>query len=284
MLLVSLALVAVAALFFLVVVLLQRNRRLQALHIRQQALLEAKLERGLQASALAHELRQPLSHLLLQSRLIQCRMEGGATDPQDAVKDIQDLQHSAQKIHQLIDTITAFLRGEPGRRESVDLVALVQAVLASRCAERCLRQIQLHVELPAEPVQLWLNKVQITIAIRNLLVNAEQALLDVDPQKRRLALTLDSRPEQILLQVADSGPGLPSHCMRELVMDSSTPGGMGLGLFTVHAIAKQHQGRLVLGRSEALGGADCCLWLDRCSVDPGTSIDTALPGARVGIH
>lgn len=275
---------AAVALLLLVVELLMHNRRLQVAHLRQQSLLEAKLERGLQASALAHELRQPLSYLLMQSRLMQSRVEGGSADPMAVLEGVENLQRSAQQIHQLIDTITALLRGQPGQREPVDLVALVQELLASCCAERSLRQIQLHLDLPAEPVVLELNKAQISIAIRNLLMNAQQALLDVEPQHRHLAVTLDQKAEQVQLQVADSGPGLPSHSIRELVMNSSTASGMGLGLFTVHAIAKQHQGRLTLGRSQALRGAECSLWFQPCSVDSGTSIDRALPGAPVGIH
>jgi signal transduction histidine kinase len=275
---------AAVALLLLVVVLVLHNRRLQVAQLRQQALLEAKLERGLQTSALAHELRQPLSHLLLQSRLMQCRVEGGVADPQAVLEGVQNLQRSAQQIHQMIDTITALLRGQPGRKEPVDLVALVHELVASRCAERSLRQIQLHLDLPAEPVILELNKAQISIAIRNLLVNAQQALLEMEPQDRHLAVTLVQNAEKILVQVADSGPGLPSHSMRELLLNSTTADGMGLGLFTVHAIAKQHQGRLTLGRSQALRGAECSLWFQPCSVDPGTSIDRALPGAPVGNH
>lgn len=275
---------AAVALLLLVVVLVEHNRRLNVAHQHQQALLEEKLERGLQASALAHELRQPLSHLLMQSRLMQCRVEGGAVDPEAVLEGVQNLQHSAQQINQLIDTITALLRGQPGQKEPVDLVTLVQDSIASCCAERSLRQIQLHLNLPAEPMVLELNKAQISIAIRNLLVNAQQALLNVEPQHRHLAVTLDQKVEQILLRVADSGPGLPSHSLRELMMNSSTVGGMGLGLMTVHAIAKQHQGLLILGRSQALRGAECSLWLQSCSVDLDTSIDRALPGAPVGVH
>jgi signal transduction histidine kinase len=275
---------AAVALLLLVVVLVQHNRRLKVVQLRQQALLEAKLERGLQASALAHELRQPLSHLLLQSRLMQYRLESGVAHPEAVLADVQNLQRSAQQIDQLIDTITALLRGQPGQTEPVDLVALVHKLVASRCAERSLRQIQLHLDLPAEPVILELNQAQISIAIRNLLVNAQQALLDVEPQHRHLAVTLAENAGQILVQVADSGPGLPSDSIRELMMNSSTAGGMGLGLFTVHAIAKQHRGRLTLARSQALRGAECSLWFQPCSVDPGTSIDRALPGAPVGNH
>ena len=275
---------AAVALLLLVVVLVEHNRRLKVAHLHQQALLEAKLERGLQASALAHELRQPLSHLLMQSRLMQCRVESGMANPEAVLEGVQNLQRSAQQIDQLIDTITALLRGQPGQKQPVDLVTLVQELLASCCSECSLRQIQLHLDLPVEPVVLELNKAQISIAIRNLLMNAQQALLDVEAQHRHLAVTLDQKADQILLQVADSGSGLPSHSLRELMMNSSTANGMGLGLFTVHAIAKHHQGRLMLGRSQALRGAECSLWLPSCSVNPGTSIDTALPGAPVGIR
>jgi signal transduction histidine kinase len=275
---------AAVALLLLVVVLVEHNRRLKVAHLHQQALLEAKLERGLQASALAHELRQPLSHLLMQSRLMQCRVESGMANPEAVLEGVQNLQRSAQQIDQLIDTITALLRGQPGQKQPVDLVTLVQELLASCCSECSLRQIQLHLDLPVEPVVLELNKAQISIAIRNLLMNAQQALLDVEAQHRHLAVTLDQKADQILLQVADSGSGLPSHSLRELMMNSSMANGMGLGLFTVHAIAKHHQGRLMLGRSQALRGAECSLWLPSCSVNPGTSIDTALPGAPVGIR
>jgi len=275
---------AAVALLLLVVVLLMHNRRLQVSHLRQKSLLEAKLERGLQASALAHELRQPLSHLLMQSRLMQCRVESGMANPEAVLEGVQNLQRSAQQIDQLIDTITALLRGQPGQKQPVDLVTLVQELLASCCSDCSLRQIQLHLDLPVEPVVLELNKAQISIAIRNLLMNAQQALLDVEAQHRHLAVTLDQKADQILLQVADSGSGLPSHSLRELMMNSSTANGMGMGLFTVHAIAKHHQGRLMLGRSQALRGAECSLWLPSCSVNPGTSIDTALPGAPVGIR
>lgn len=275
---------AAVALLLLVVVLVEHNRRLKVAHLHQQALLEAKLERGLQASALAHELRQPLSHLLMQSRLMQCRVESGMANPEAVLEGVQNLQRSAQQIDQLIDTITALLRGQPGQKQPVDLVTLVQELLASCCADCSLRQIQLHLDLPVEPVVLELNKAQISIAIRNLLMNAQQVLLDVEPQHRHLAVTLDQKADQILLQVADSGSGLPSHSLRELMMNSSTANGMGLGLFTVHAIAKHHQGRLTLARLQALRGAECSLWLPSCSVNPGTSIDTALPGAPVGIR
>lgn len=275
---------AAVALLLLVGVLVEHNRRLNVAHQHQQALLEDKLERGLQASALAHELRQPLSHLLMQSRLMQCRVESGVANPEAVLEGVHNLQHSAQQINQLIDTITALLRGQPGQTEPVDLVLLVQELLASCCAERSLRQIQLQLNLPTKPMVLELNKAQISIAVRNLLMNAQQALIDVEAQHRHLAVTLDQKTDQILLQVADSGPGLPSHSLRELMMNSSTANGMGLGLFTVHAIAKHHQGRLMLGQSQALRGAECSLWLPTCGVDPGTSIDTALPGAPVGIR
>ena len=63
------------------------------------------------------------------------------------------------------------------------------------------------------------------------------------------------------LVVADSGPGLPSSNLRELLMRSTKPHGMGVGLLTVQSIACRHGGALHLGHSNPLGGAEVRLRL-----------------------
>jgi nitrogen-specific signal transduction histidine kinase len=58
------------------------------------------------------------------------------------------------------------------------------------------------------------------------------------------------------LVIADSGPGLPSTNLRDLLMRSTKPQGMGVGLLTVQSIACRHSGAPHLGRSQHLGGAE----------------------------
>ena len=68
--------------------------------------------------------------------------------------------------------------------------------------------------------------------------------------------------------MADSRPGLPSSNLRDLLMNSSKPNGMGMGLLTVQSIASRHHGVLMLGRCERLGGAELRLRLPAANRPP----------------
>jgi signal transduction histidine kinase len=77
-------------------------------------------------------------------------------------------------------------------------------------------------------------------------------------------VTLQSRPNEVLLHVEDSGPGIPSD-ERERVFDrfyrrvESTEGGSGLGLAIARDIAARHQASILLNSSPAMGGLDACV-------------------------
>ena len=79
-----------------------------------------------------------------------------------------------------------------------------------------------------------------------------------------MRVTLQSRPNEVLLHVEDSGPGIPSD-ERERVFDrfyrrvESTEGGSGLGLAIARDIAARHQASILLNSSQAMGGLDACV-------------------------
>ena len=65
------------------------------------------------------------------------------------------------------------------------------------------------------------------------------------------------------IQVEDSGPGIPE-AQRAGIFDafrSGKPGGMGMGLSICRSIAEAHHGRIEVGDSQALHGAQFTLWL-----------------------
>jgi len=87
-----------------------KTQQLQLL--RQQGDLERKLHSSLQASALAHELGQPLSQLLLQTRLVHYRLEQVDQIPSEALKPLEQLKQSGEHIHELTAAIRRLLRND----------------------------------------------------------------------------------------------------------------------------------------------------------------------------
>jgi two-component system sensor histidine kinase DctS len=77
----------------------------------------------------------------------------------------------------------------------------------------------------------------------------------------RVSLTRDSGLTGI--RIEDSGPGIPE-ARRAGIFDAFTsrkPGGMGMGLSICRSIVEAHHGRIEVGHSAALQGAQFTLWL-----------------------
>ena len=87
---------------------------------------EQKLALGLQASALAHELRQPLGHLLLQVQLLQFRLEQTASVDPALETPLDEVKKSGRQINSLITTMTKLLRPPSATPSGVNLCAVVE--------------------------------------------------------------------------------------------------------------------------------------------------------------
>jgi signal transduction histidine kinase len=232
-----------------------------------EALLTRKLAQSLKASALAHELRQPLSQLLLQTRLMQYRFEQQGSSSPSLELAMAEVLSSGRQINQLIEAISSLLRDSTPPLQQVDL-----AVVVRTCVQRLKPQLQAaDVALQQNALeQPWVvngHAAQLEIACCNLLSNGLEALHD-QQSPRQLSIVLRADDGQVELEVADSGPGLLSTRLRDLVLNSSKANGMGLGLLTVQSIASSHGGLLRLGRSERLGGAELRLRLPQAKPRP----------------
>jgi signal transduction histidine kinase len=236
------------------------------LHASQAALGE-KLAQSLKASALAHELRQPLSQLLLQTRLIQLRFEEAPISNPPLQQAMAELQTCGSQINDLIEAIGSLLRESATPMQPVDLPAVLRACLQRLKPKLQASGVELQLQLLHPPVLVSGVPGQLEIACCNLLSNACEAL-EGQPQPRRLACSLQAEAGMVELVVADSGPGLPSSKLRELLMRSTKPHGMGVGLLTVQSIACRHGGALHLGHSNPLGGAEVHLRLPLATPRP----------------
>ena len=233
-----------------------QQQKLQA----SQAALGEKLAQSLKASALAHELRQPLSQLLLQTRLLQHRFEEAPISSSPLQQTMAELQSCGSQINDLIEAIGSLLKESATPMQPIDLNVVLRACLQRLKPLLQTSGVELQLQLLQPPVLVSGVPGQLEIACCNLLSNACEALCG-QPQPRRLACSLQAEAGMVELVVADSGPGLPSSNLRELLMRSTKPHGMGVGLLTVQSIACRHGGALHLGHSNPLGGAEVRLRL-----------------------
>lgn len=241
-------------------VLLCRQRRqliMRAVNLKQQLI-------GLDTAAVAHEIRQPLMLIQLESRRLLRQLEQQDVPEPAWRTGLDTIQQAAQQIAHTIAALTALFRGSAAGHHPVDLCVVVARALE---AER--RRLQgigagFRIDGLGQAQMLQGDAAQLGVAVANLLRNALDALERQAPSSRRLQVSLQRQADQLLLLVADSGPGFPPDLEGPLIRRSAKLQGMGLGLTLVRTIAAAHGGELQLGRCAQLGGAELRLRLPAC--------------------
>ena len=158
-------------------------------------------ERGFVQDA-AHELRTPLAVMAAQAHLLV-----STTDPALQKVARAELERAIQRASHLVHQLLTLARLEsqpPQNRQTLDLVEWLQAQLARAQPVALARRIDLGMESPETLVvrvdAQWLQSV-----LENLLNNA----LAYVPEGGRVTLTLKEKGVDVLLLVADDGPGIP---------------------------------------------------------------------------
>lgn len=202
----------------------------------------------------AHELRSPLAALRLQAQGLQ-----RARDDETRRLALDRLLAGIDRATRLVEQLLMLARQEAGTAtgslpQPVQLRDLVRASVAEAHAQATLKHIDLGLGA-ADEGQLTGQPEALRILLRNLLDNA----LKYTPEHGQVDVSLRRQGAFLILAVEDSGPGI-AEAERSRVVDrfyrvqGAAAGGSGLGLAIVNAIARSHGTKLMLDRSEALGG------------------------------
>jgi signal transduction histidine kinase len=224
--------------------------------------LEKKLRSSLSAAAIAHEINQPLSRILLR-----CRMGELASEEPPGLVDVAALAHDAKQIVTTIDKMKVLLRSVQTPHAAVDFAQVARSSLLQMKHLLARAGVSIHARLPAEGCQMQGDDVQLQLAITNLVRNAVEAITTAGGGRREIMLAVEAPPAAAVLEVADSGPGWPGGSVDETLLATTKPSGTGVGLFVVRTVVKNHGGSLEITRSP-LGGASFRLSFPRPDESP----------------
>jgi two-component system sensor kinase FixL len=203
-------------------------------------------ELGQMASALAHELNQPLAatmnYVQASRRLLQASVEHDAEKTDEFMgKAVKQVERAASIIRGLRE----FAEKSVGQRTAEDLNSVVKEAsglaLVGAAEKGVVAAVRLGTDLPL----VLIDRIQIQQVLLNLLRNAVEAMQD---SNRREILIETSLVEGDVVEVAvsDTGCGLPGTVVKRLFQPFVTTKshGIGIGLSISHSIIRAHNGRL----------------------------------------
>jgi len=265
----ALAFIAGAAFAWVVAWWIQRARlaeREDRARAAERRAVEAQqlAELGTMSSGLAHEIKNPLSTVVLNAQLLREDILDAPIEADQSASMVRRVDALVRETDRLRDILTDFLQ-YAGRmkvdRERIDLREVAVDLVDFLHAQAAQSGIRLLLSPPPErPVLVEADRGLLKQAALNLMLNAMQAMGGAprtDGGQHELMLRIEDGGGQARLHVIDTGPGIPSDRIDGIFLPYVTTktGGTGLGLPVARRIAREHGGDIRL-HSEPGRGSD----------------------------
>lgn len=195
-------------------------------------------------AGVAHELNNPLAVVLGRTALIRERLHGGPLAAQ-----AETIVQAAERCARIVKNFLALARQRPPERQHASLNRVVAEATDLLAYHLRTDSVELIMDLAEDLPALWADPHQLHQVVVNLIANAHHAMR-ATPPPRRLTITsrLDLSRDRILLEVADTGPGMGAEIRARLFepfFTTKRPGqGTGLGLSLCQGIVEGHGGSI----------------------------------------
>lgn len=214
-------------------------------------------------ASIAHEVNQPLGAILSNADAASMLLNR-PDPPLDEIREILgDIRRDDLRASEVIRRVRSLVARGETRMAPLDPGALTQGVVAMVRGDCRRRAITLDCDMAANLPQVCGQMVLLEQVLMNLLLNAMDALTEVEPEQRRIRVAVAvAEGGRVDISVSDSGPGIPPDLMERVFEDffSTKSDGMGMGLALSRSIAETHGGSL-FARNLPEGGAQFHLML-----------------------
>ena len=199
---------------------------------------------GQLVSGVAHELNNPLSVVIGYGQLLLAR-----DLPAPVRRPVELMVSQGDRMAKIVRSLLFFARQRPPERVPVRINQVVEETLTMRLNQLTLSGITLERRLGADLPLIAADAQQLQQVFLNLLLNAEQAILEVRSSGRILVRTSATDDGAALrAEVIDDGPGIPAsalpHVFEPFFTTKEVGVGTGLGLSVSYGILQEHGGRL----------------------------------------
>ena len=210
---------------------------------------------GQMASALAHELNQPLTAIVNYSKTAR-RVLAGVDHPKipRALELLDKAAAQTMRAGDIIQNLRQFIRKRDAKRSPHNLNMVVEEAMSLSLVGALQSNVQVRATLDPTLPPVMMDKVQVQQALINLISNALDAVQGCD----RAALALFTEAGEsgtVDFAISDTGKGIADDVLDRLFRPFVTTKekGMGIGLTISQSIVEAHGGRIWVTPNEDRG-------------------------------
>jgi two-component system sensor histidine kinase HydH len=222
-------------------------------------------ELGKLTGGLAHEIKNPLSTIKINLKLIGEDLEGSETDDPRfarALRKIAVIQKETDRLEQILEGFLRYIDRTEFQTARVDINELVGDMVDFYAPQAHSHSITIRQGLYGGPLMARVDSDRLKQVLLNLFINARQAM----PGGGELIIRTSLENENAIIQISDTGSGIVPDKLPHIfdAYYSTRPHGSGLGLPTAKKIVEAHNGVINVD-SEPGRGTSFTIKLPICS-------------------
>lgn len=212
---------------------------------------------GKLSSSVAHEINNPLSGILVYTKLISKQLNGPSfyhPKKESILKNLKLIETETKRCGDIVKGLLDFSRKDQEDFEPANLHQLLKETAALMTHSIKIADIKLKTRFEAEEDLIFCSPNQVKQACMALLVNSTEAIHE---QGEIWIRTYNPDEDSIKLEIEDNGSGIApedvNHIFEPFYSTKRESSGIGLGLAIVHGIIENHKGRIEVHSEQGKG-------------------------------
>jgi PAS domain S-box-containing protein len=219
----------------------------------RQILNERLAALGQMASGIAHEINTPLATISACTEGLIHRMEKGQLDAPLFESYLKIIEDEISRCKTITTSMLSFVRKTKSEGKEVDIHEALDKTLELIGFQRRLNEVEILKNYHGEIPMIHGNEGELIQVFLSILLNA----LDAMGNKGKLTLETNMDKENILINISDTGPGIPANLINRIFDPFFTTkheqGGTGLGLSIAKKIVEEKNGKVSVTSQEKKG-------------------------------